>query len=561
MAWLLILLFTLSLCAGDAQADEPIEEIINLTTQLEGLKDQADVLLDQVRAVMDPTQLPPLWAQAISLEEQALPIIQQGIDTAQTVSDPSEIFQKKIIIFEHFHVKLITTINIVKLTIIQLIEEYAVPQGPPEPIIDYIINLSGQLEGLKDQAAGLVDQIREAQSLEELPPLWAQALSLEEQVIPIVQKGIDSAQTVSEPTELLQKKIIIFEHWHIKVIQVIAVAKLLILQFYQEFSDPVPPPDSLVIDQVISLTSQLENLEGQANALIDQIRLVTDPAELPPLWAQALSLEEQSLPIIQEGIDAAQTVGSPSELLVKKVIIFEVWVDITVTQICISKLLIIQLTEEFAVPQGPPESVIGDIIALSDQLEDLDQQADTLIDQIRAAQSPEELPPLWAHALSLEEQVILIVQEGIDTGQTVTEPTQLLMKKIIIFEQWFVRVVTEICIAKLIILQLQEETDVENSTDAGDVIPGYSLLQNYPNPFNPRTNLNFNLRSAVPYTLKIYNLAGQLVRSYEGTGTAGLNVINWDGNDNLGKQMASGVYFYKLVAGQYCDAKKMIMLK
>ncbi len=457
MGWLWILLFTFSLCAGNVQADEPIDEIINLTNQLESLKDQADVLLDQVRGVTDPSELPPLWTQAMSLEEQALPIIQQGIDLAQTVSDPSDIFQKKIIIFEYFHVKLIVIVDIVKLTIIQLIEEFAVPQGPPEPIIDYIIASSDQLQGFKDQAAGLIDQIRMVGSPEELPPLWAEALSLEEQVIPIVQEVIDSAQTVSEPTELLQKKIIIFEHWHIKVIQVIAVAKLLVLQFYEEFSNPVRPPDSLVIDQVVALTTQLENLEGQANYLIDQIGLVTDPGELPPLWAQALSLEEQSLPILQEGIDAVQTVDNPSELLVKKVIIFGVWIDITVTQICISELLILQLLEEFGVPQGPPEPLIGEIIALSDQLEDLDHQADNLMDQIRAAQSLEELPPLFAQGLYLQEQALPIFQQGIDLAQTVSEPTQLLIKKIIILEQWFFKLVAEICVCELIIIQLREE--------------------------------------------------------------------------------------------------------
>jgi hypothetical protein len=89
----------------------------------------------------------------------------------------------------------------------------------------------------------------------------------------------------------------------------------------------------------------------------------------------------------------------------------------------------------------------------------------------------------------------------------------------------------------------------------------FALHPAYPNPFNPNTNLSFTLPNATPYSMKIYNVAGQLVRSYEGMGNVGLNVITWDGKDNLGNDVSSGVYFYKLIAGQYQDTRKMIMVK
>ncbi len=87
------------------------------------------------------------------------------------------------------------------------------------------------------------------------------------------------------------------------------------------------------------------------------------------------------------------------------------------------------------------------------------------------------------------------------------------------------------------------------------------LAQNYPNPFNPYTNLSFTLPRASVYSLKIYNVAGQLVKSYEGMANAGLNLLTWDGKDNLDEEVASGVYFYKLMAGKHSAIKKMVMLK
>ncbi len=90
---------------------------------------------------------------------------------------------------------------------------------------------------------------------------------------------------------------------------------------------------------------------------------------------------------------------------------------------------------------------------------------------------------------------------------------------------------------------------------------GFALYPAYPNPFNPYTNLSFTLPRASVYGLKIYNVAGQLVRSYEGMANAGLNLLTWDGKDNLGEEVASGVYFYKLMAGKHGAIRKMVMLK
>ena len=91
--------------------------------------------------------------------------------------------------------------------------------------------------------------------------------------------------------------------------------------------------------------------------------------------------------------------------------------------------------------------------------------------------------------------------------------------------------------------------------------PAFALHPAYPNPFNPFTNLSFDLPEAMNYSLKIYNVTGQLVRSYENMGSVGLNTITWDSKDNAGVEVASGVYFYKLTAGDFSATEKMVILK
>jgi len=101
-----------------------------------------------------------------------------------------------------------------------------------------------------------------------------------------------------------------------------------------------------------------------------------------------------------------------------------------------------------------------------------------------------------------------------------------------------------------------------STTITAKVAPtAFALNPAYPNPFNPFTNLSFTLPEAANYSLNIYNVAGQLVRSYDGMGVAGLNVVSWDAKDNAGVEVASGIYFYKLTAGSLTATKKMVMLK
>jgi hypothetical protein len=88
------------------------------------------------------------------------------------------------------------------------------------------------------------------------------------------------------------------------------------------------------------------------------------------------------------------------------------------------------------------------------------------------------------------------------------------------------------------------------------------LEQNFPNPFNPQTTLAYSLKSASDITLTIYDVGGRRVRELVNEHRVpGAYKVVWDGRNAKGTQVASGVYFYKLVAGSFTDTKKMIMLK
>lgn len=90
----------------------------------------------------------------------------------------------------------------------------------------------------------------------------------------------------------------------------------------------------------------------------------------------------------------------------------------------------------------------------------------------------------------------------------------------------------------------------------------FELHQNYPNPFNPRTVIRYTLLESSSVALTIYNLLGQEIVSYDqGEQDAGDHSVSWDGVDREGSAVGSGVYFYKLSAGDFTASRKMTLLK
>ncbi len=90
----------------------------------------------------------------------------------------------------------------------------------------------------------------------------------------------------------------------------------------------------------------------------------------------------------------------------------------------------------------------------------------------------------------------------------------------------------------------------------------FALAQNFPNPFNPLTQIEFNLRRPGSVRLEVFNSLGQKVATLiEGDRSAGTHVVQWFGVDDGGHEVASGVYFYRLTAGEHSEVRKMMLLK
>jgi len=96
-----------------------------------------------------------------------------------------------------------------------------------------------------------------------------------------------------------------------------------------------------------------------------------------------------------------------------------------------------------------------------------------------------------------------------------------------------------------------------------DLTPdNFELSQNYPNPFNPSTTIQFQVPKASDVNVIVYDMLGQAVKSlFDGQVQAGKYTVEWDGTNNAGSKMSSGSYIYRMTAGEFVEAKEMILLK
>ncbi|MBN1543023.1 T9SS type A sorting domain-containing protein, partial [candidate division KSB1 bacterium] len=103
-------------------------------------------------------------------------------------------------------------------------------------------------------------------------------------------------------------------------------------------------------------------------------------------------------------------------------------------------------------------------------------------------------------------------------------------------------------------------TDVE---DLDGTIPTvFALEQNYPNPFNPVTRIAYSIAGSVDVRLTVYNVLGkEVVTLVDEKQQPGFYEMVWDGRDMSGRQAGSGLYFYKLIAGDFVKTHKMMLLK
>ena len=90
----------------------------------------------------------------------------------------------------------------------------------------------------------------------------------------------------------------------------------------------------------------------------------------------------------------------------------------------------------------------------------------------------------------------------------------------------------------------------------------FALHNNYPNPFNPVTNITYDIPEVAEVRLDIYNVAGQKVRTLtQGLHEPGRYRIQWNATNDFGQQLSSGMYIYRIVAGDFVSVKKLILMK
>lgn len=125
------------------------------------------------------------------------------------------------------------------------------------------------------------------------------------------------------------------------------------------------------------------------------------------------------------------------------------------------------------------------------------------------------------------------------------------------------RIFGQIAHFSTLVVRKKEGTVVSIADDLTSEFPEtFELLQNYPNPFNPETRIRFRIPTRTHITLPIYNLLGQQIhilvdKEFE----AGSHSILWDGKDIKGQPVSSGIYFYRLRAGEFSQVRKMSLIR
>ncbi len=124
---------------------------------------------------------------------------------------------------------------------------------------------------------------------------------------------------------------------------------------------------------------------------------------------------------------------------------------------------------------------------------------------------------------------------------------------------------------------LNDETDIAGEDCIVIKVPGkksgkgdedvatpasFALEQNYPNPFNPTTSIAFSLPAETFVDLAVYNTMGQRVATLvSSTLPAGRHTVQWSATDDLGRQLSSGLYIYRIAAGEFVQTQKMLLLE
>jgi len=115
--------------------------------------------------------------------------------------------------------------------------------------------------------------------------------------------------------------------------------------------------------------------------------------------------------------------------------------------------------------------------------------------------------------------------------------------------------------SRSLLVTVEPSTAVDD-IDSPELPDTYALRQNYPNPFNPETRIEFTLPRSSFVTIAIYNIVGERVRILVSERLSpGPKAVTWYGRDDGDNEISSGIYFYKMTAGEFTESKKMLFLK
>ncbi|MDP2035775.1 MAG: T9SS type A sorting domain-containing protein [Ignavibacteria bacterium] len=110
--------------------------------------------------------------------------------------------------------------------------------------------------------------------------------------------------------------------------------------------------------------------------------------------------------------------------------------------------------------------------------------------------------------------------------------------------------------------KLNDEISSSLTAKVREIPTEFALSQNYPNPFNPTTTIKFSVAQDAKVNLVIYDMLGQRVRTLvDGIQDAGFYTVRWDGSNEFGSKVASGIYIYRLQAGSFVSTMKMNLMK
>jgi hypothetical protein len=112
------------------------------------------------------------------------------------------------------------------------------------------------------------------------------------------------------------------------------------------------------------------------------------------------------------------------------------------------------------------------------------------------------------------------------------------------------------------LVQIEDPSDINIDVKINNIPKEISLIGNFPNPFNPSTTIRYGLNQPKDVSLKIYNGLGQVVRTLVNERqSAGYKNVVWDGKNDLGRQVPSGIYLYRLSVNTFVQIQKMILIR